>query len=109
MFKILKEAPKCWWPVTINQPIDGGKVKKIKCKVQFNLFNDDEYQELLDKNNDKEMAMALIADWDGVGDENGNKIEASEENKQAFCKIAYVRRAIFNAYAKASIGAPEKN
>lgn len=108
MFKLINENPIVTWPVTIAIPADQGKVLKAKCKLTFELIDDDEFSELAAMGDDV-LLQRVVSGWQDVGDEDGKPLPFSEENLRRFSKRAYVRRSIFAAYQKANTGTAEKN
>ncbi|GLX85053.1 hypothetical protein tloyanaT_13050 [Thalassotalea loyana] len=106
MFK-LKSENVVLWPVIINEPVDGGKVKKHKCQVRFKLLKQAEFD--LFYTDDRALLKQVIKGWEGLGDESGELLEFNEDNLQALTDIAFVRSSLISGYLSANTGAQVKN
>lgn len=107
MFK-LKKNRQVWWPVTINVPADGGRIIPCETQVQFNLLEQHEFDEYAEQS-DEAALEAIMANWKGFADEQGEPLPFNRETLLAVLAHQYVRIAIFTAYNQACIGAAAKN
>src|SRR5688572_354029 len=100
MFKIeKKESFK--WPVTVFVPKDGGGFhpgREFQCT--FKLLPQSQMDTALDKlkADDVDLLRTLVLDWTGVQDHDGSEFPFSEENRDTFIDIPYVRTAMIKSY-----------
>lgn len=97
-----------WWPVTICVPVDGGKVDKHEIDVQFEIIEEEDYNNAA-KEGDVALLELLIKDWKGIKSTNNKDLVFNNKNLNAVIKKAFVRKAMVEAYHQAQIGAPVKN
>jgi len=107
MFKLLKNN-RVYWPVTIHQPADGGTTTQHKCQVEFEIKEQDIFNQLANEG-DQTLLTNLVTGWRGIGDENGDEMEYNQENLTALINIPFVRTGLIRGYMEAASGAPAKN
>ncbi|WP_150113738.1 hypothetical protein [Colwellia psychrerythraea] len=104
----LKKTNIVWWPVTINEPVDGGKVTEFPCQIQFELLDQKEFDELSLKG-DIVLLSSVVKGWQEILGANKKDLPFTKKNIDAFLQVPYVRASLFNAYLGAVSGAPVKN
>lgn len=95
------------WPVKIKVPQDGGGVDEATVTLQFELLTRSEYRGL-EGSSPEEIEAVLrgkIKGWQDVCDADGNPIDFTPENLDAFLDVPYVERAVSVALMGASAGA----
>ena len=107
MFK-LKKSNVVWWPVTINEPADGGEVIEHQCQIQFELVNQDKFDELA-MQGDIALLNTLVKGWKDILGTNSKDLPFTKKNTEAFFQVPYVRASLITAYMNAVSGAPAKN
>lgn len=108
MFKLIDDPELIWWPVVIEQPIDGGKVQKHKIEIQFLLLDEDAYAAQA-SNGDLAFIRYVVRDWKHVCDASGNEIDFSEPVLNRLISRGYVQVAIVRAYNEMRLGYVRKN
>ena len=108
MFKLV-DSHKVTWPVTIQKPIDGGKVEKHKVDAVFEILPSEESMEL--SREGELLERVVVGLKTEIGDEEGNPVEFEGEIRKRFLRIPYVRAALVEAYFQAAAGreAQQKN
>ena len=107
-FKRLGQRIEVEWPVTVSEPIDGGKVQQSEFTARFHLLTDEETT-----------ATQNAAQAPG-GDPNGwvnaffvglgkDEEPLTPEMKALMVGTSWIRQAIVKAYIAAWNGAPVKN
>jgi hypothetical protein len=107
MFK-LKKSNIVWWPVTINEPADGGAVIEHQCQIQFELISQDKFDELAQQG-DIILLNSLVKGWQEILGTNNKDLPFTKKNTDAFFQVPFVRAALINGYMHAVSGAPSKN
>jgi len=102
MFK-LKKSNIVWWPVTINEPADGGLTTEHKCQIQFELVSQDKFDELAEQG-DSILLTTLVKGWRELLDENDGELAFNQENINALLQYPYVRAGFIRAYMGAISG-----
>ena len=106
---ILKKQNDVMWPCKISVPADGGKFVKETVSVRLKLLPAKEFQSLIKRSDDVLFVREVLLGWEGVGDETGKALEFSDATRDALAQTPYFVRALLEAYAEASVGAPAKN
>jgi hypothetical protein len=125
MFKLVKER-RAWWPVKWMVPAeDGGKGKEVSIELQFRIKSVDELigvlraaetlgnePDILGDATSMSVAMArafspMIADWRGVGDEDGQALAFSQDGLETLFNMPGVFDAALRAYKSCVTGTPE--
>jgi hypothetical protein len=107
MFK-LQKSNVVWWPVTINETIDGGLVTEHHCQIQFELVSQDKFDELA-LQGDIILLNGLVKGWREILGSNNKDLPFTQKNTDAFFQVPYVRASLINGYMNAVSGAPSKN
>ena len=107
MFK-LQQKPLVWWPVTIKVPVDGGQISEHEIQVQFELLDQDKYDELALKG-DSHVVKQITKNWKDIADEHGETLPFNEDNLALLTNKIFVRTGILFGYMSAVSGAPIKN
>jgi hypothetical protein len=100
-FKIVQKRTVTW-PVTVNIPMDGGKLSKQTFQAEFEVATQDQLDEWVRAGVD--VLDMVFQGWKGVADEAGTELPFNDETKKKFLAITYVRAALFNAYAEVQHG-----
>ncbi len=104
MFKV-QEQDAIKWPVDINIPRDGGNVVKATMTAQFEIIDEDEYNDLLESGADKAILRRVLIGWGkDYCNTGGDPIEFSEEERENLIKIPYARIGLINAYIECAYG-----
>ncbi len=104
----LKKSNIVWWPVTINEPTDGGTVTEHKCQIQFELVSQEKFDELAIQG-DIVLLNGLVKGWQEILGTNNKDLPFTKKNTDAFFQVPYVRASLINGYMSAASGAPSKN
>lgn len=108
MFK-LSAKPSVAWPVTVNVPQDGGKVRTHTFEARFALLTQAEIDQAVGASrngdeNDDLLGLALLG-WSGVKEEDGETdVPFNDETKQQMLAIPYVRGGLLKAFFEATSG-----
>ena len=112
-FKIAQGAQaqekKVWWPVDIYEPLDGGKSRLHKVKVQFSVLPPAEVTDLIEAGGDNAILDRVVADWQGFQDENGAEVALTDDARALYFALPYVRAAVVQTYFQAAVGGRRKN
>lgn len=107
-FKLTKTR-KVNWPVTIEVPIDGGRVSPQLCHAEFEILEHEEYKALMD-DDIAFLCRVVVGFGNDIQDEAGEPLSCSQENKLSLIKSAgFVRVGFLNAYHEAAAGIASKN
>lgn len=105
---VLKKVSSYKWPVTVSVPVDGGKFKKETFTVTFRKIGRSKFSELVEEG-ENTLVHAIVEDWEGVKDEDGDEVPFNEETASALLDDPFVLRALIDAYADSFQGAQAKN
>ena len=107
-FKIAKHPIKSDATVSVKVP---GHKKHQEFTAKFEVMKHDEYRERTEgRSDDLALLKSVVADWDGVVDENGNEVPFSESALEDMCQYTFVRTAFLRAYNELMFGySPAKN
>jgi len=100
MFKI-SEKRIVEWPVKVSVPQDGGKVRTMDARVEFEHLPQAEFDEIYaGGGNDAELMQRVVKGWPAGQflDEKGEEIAFSPETLDRLMQISYVRVAFVSAY-----------
>jgi len=96
------------WPVTVNVPQDGGKVKAHPLDVEFEVLTMTESEESVQRGED--LLDRVVQGWGRYVDENDQAIAFGAEAKKKFLEDQPTRTALFTAYGEIQSGrAARKN
>lgn len=107
-FKALGEPIERLWPVTVNEPMDGGTVQESEFTARFKIVSEEESNAAIEasgkKGGDPFALFRLV--WVGLATKHGDLTE------DVFLKMLakpYVRQAVLMAYFRCAQGAAAKN
>lgn len=105
MFK-LEKMKSILWPVTVNEPRDGGTFAKSCFNLKFELLPGGEFNAIYKSGgNDEDLLRRSVI---GFGldliDESGAPISFTQENLELLISKPYVRNAMIEAYLELSQG-----
>lgn len=100
--------PTVWWPVVIKVPIDGGKTSDHEVSLQFEILEEDEYNEIATKG-EKSILKRVIKGWKHIDDIDGKAMKFTVENLDILLKKSFVHRSFVIGYLNAAIGEVVKN
>ncbi len=104
MFK-LQEMDAIKWPVPISIPRDGGNVVKATMTAQFELIDEDEYNQLIKDGGDKALLERVLVGWGkDYCNSDGGPIEFSEEARETLITIPSCKVALVSAYIECAYG-----
>jgi hypothetical protein len=104
----LKKTNIVWWPITINEPTDGGLVTEHKCQIQYELLSQTEYEEF-SKKGDVALLNRIVKGWKEILGTNNKDLPFTKKNTDAFFQVSFIRSSLINGYWLADSGAPVKN
>ena len=109
-FKLLgkTDAKKVWWPVQIQEPLDGGRSRIHKVEIEYEVVNQDTLDDLT-AINDLAVLRRVITGWKGFQDDSGAELPCDDDNKEAAVQVPYVRSALLQGYFMAATGGRRKN
>ncbi len=105
------------WPVTVNEPLDGGGAKKHQFSVEFEILGQTEQDETMRGapagDRDVDLLARVLHGWGEDGPRGADKqpVTFSEEAKSELLELQNARAGILRAYfeAAAGNGAARKN
>lgn len=110
---IVNEEKKVWWPVTVHEPVDGGKTKKRKFSLEFVIEDPKDWGDADDADAEStvDVLARVVTDWKGVGASKDEPLEFDSETfKTQMLTKTYIVSAIWNAYMfEVLAGAEAKN
>lgn len=112
MFKIVQN-PTYTWPVTVEMPVDGGRVEKATFDIEFKRLTQtrlNEIRDAIEKSaiTDVDLSREVITDWSGITDADG-PVPYSEAARDQLLDIPLVASAIVMAFFGSISGAKRKN
>jgi len=109
MFK-LEKLTSVSWPVTIRQPLSGGKHACAEVEITYPLVEAEEYDKLMALNV-VDVVPLVVKGWREAdfGDADGVPLPFSPENLARLNQREYITLALFNGFCRAQRGALEKN
>lgn len=96
------------WPVSVDEPADGGVFETSTFDATFKRLGRAEFAKLSNKG-DYDLIKAVLIDWNGIDDEDGKPIPFSIEALKEFSDDSYWVRGVLTAYTKTFEGAREGN
>lgn len=100
------------WPVTIEEPADGGKTELHEVSVQYRLIKQSDYDAAFEQGQDAGVLRQVVAGWNGFSRAVGPGAETmlfSAEALEQLIEVPYVRRALVLGYVECVRGARRKN
>lgn len=92
------------WPVTIEEPADGGLFDSSTFDITFKRLGRKEFDKLGEKGG-LVLLKAVVLDWTGITDEDGTEIPFSMQALTDFADDPYWVRGVLKAYTETFEGA----
>jgi hypothetical protein len=105
---VRKKVKTFKWPVTVEEPADGGTFEASVFDAQFKRLGRKEFAKLAEKG-ELELLQSVLAGWDGITDEEGNAVPFSNAMMKEFADDPYWIRGVLKAYTETFDGAREGN
>ena len=80
---VRKKVKTFKWPVTIEEPADGGTFDASTFDITFKRLGRKEFSALSEKG-DLILLKAIVLDWDGITDEDGKAVPFSIDTLREF-------------------------
>lgn len=105
---VFVEDPQVWWPVTVQQPVDGGGVVEKRFKARFRDVPEARRRELAEQGDEghKIILREAITSLTDILDANGNAVPFSPELLDVLLGRAWCRYGISRAYGEVLAGMP---
>lgn len=106
MFK-LTDVRIVEWPVRINEPQDGGKIKVRELTAKFEHISQEEFDSIYSNGgNDHALLKRVVKDWREaqVQDASDQPMPFNEENFARVTQVSYARLAFVGAYLEIQHG-----
>lgn len=109
MFQFTKQRLVKDWPATITVAQNGGSVSSHQIGVDLEIIDTEHYRAVAAQG-DRAVIAAIVKGWHGIGDEYGEPLPFSEENRDALASHTGFTSAVLTAYLQAARGeAAQKN
>lgn len=105
---IRKKVKSFKWPVTIEEPADGGSFDSSTFDITFKRLGRKEFGKLSEKG-DLPLLKAIVLGWLGISDEDGAAVPFSIETLTEFADDPYWVRGVLKAYTETFDGAKQGN
>jgi hypothetical protein len=105
---IRKKVKTFKWPVTVEEPSDGGTFDSSTFDAVFKRLGRSEFAKLSEKG-DVQMLQAVLVGWDGISDEDGQAVPFSQATLKEFADDPYWIRGVLKAYTGTFESAREGN
>ena len=105
---IRKKVKTFKWPVTVEEPSDGGIFDSSTFDATFKRLGRSEFAKLSEKG-DVQMLQSVLVGWDGMDDEDGKPIPFSQTAVKEFADDPYWIRGVLKAYTETFNAAREGN
>ena len=104
----LTEDRRVMWPVTINEPADGGKITRRKIDIEFRIDDIAKWEETGESV--KDVLTRNIVGWSGLQNSKKEPVPFNDETLEQLLTDPYALPAIWNAYLNEVLaGAEAKN
>ncbi len=98
-----------WWPVTTQEPKDGGGATYHKVQVQYELLAESEKDQIITDGGDMAFLHRVVHDWRDFLEADGSAIACSQESRADFFEMSHVKAALVAGYFNAIFGGKRKN
>lgn len=98
-----------WWPITIQEPKDGGQATHHKVEVQYEILPESEKDDLIEGGGDRAFLSRVVHDWKHFQEADGTEVSCNDETRVEFFELSYVRTALIQGYFVAQMGGRRKN
>jgi len=105
---VRKKVKTFKWPVTVEEPADGGVFDSSTFDITFKRLGRKEFATLSEKG-DLILLKAVVLAWDGIDDEEGKAVPFSLEALKEFSDDPYWIRGVLKAYTETFDGAKQGN
>lgn len=105
---VRKKVKTFKWPVTIEEPADGGTFDSSTFDITFKRLGRKDFSALSEKG-DLILLKAIVLDWDGINDEDGKAVPFSIDTLKEFSDDPYWIRGVLKAYTETFDGARQGN
>ena len=96
------------WPVSIEEPADGGTFDTATFDAKFKRVGRKEFQKLGEKG-ELDLLKVIMVGWDGILDEEGKEVPFSLEAMREFSDDPYWIRGVLKAYTETFEGGRQGN
>ena len=105
---VRKKVKTFKWPVTVEEPADGGIFDSSTFDITFKRLGRKEFATLSEKG-DLILLKAVVLNWDGIEDEEAKALPFSLESLKEFSDDPYWIRGVLKAYTETFDGAKQGN
>ena len=105
---VRKKVKTFKWPVTVEEPSDGGTFDSSTFDATFKRVGRKEFSRLSEKG-DVQLLQTIMVDWDGITDEDGQAVPFSVSAIKEFADDPYWIRGVLKAYTETFEGARQGN
>jgi len=105
---VRKKVKTFKWPVTVEEPVDGGTFDASTFDATFKRLGRAEFQKLVDKG-DVELLEAVLVGWEGVKDEADKEIPFTKATVKEMLDDPCFTKGVIGAYLASLEGAKAKN
>lgn len=105
---VRKKVKTFKWPVTVEEPADGGTFDSSTFDITFKRLGRKEFSALSEKG-DLILLKAIVLDWDGINDEDGKAVPFAIDTLKEFSDDPYWIRGVLKAYTETFDGARQGN
>lgn len=96
------------WPVTVEEPADGGTFDSSTFDATFKRLGRADFAKLTEKG-DVQMLQAVMIGWDGINDEDDKPVPFSQAALKEFADDPYWIRGVLKAYTETFDAARQGN
>jgi hypothetical protein len=96
------------WPVTVEEPVDGGEWKEQGFTAVFKRLGRSEFNKLTELG-DEAVIQEILEGWDDLKEESGEAIAYTPEAVAEMSNDTYWSRGVIKAYFEFLNGGKEKN
>ena len=107
--KEAKQPKLVWWPVTIQEPKDDGRAVHHKVKVQYEIIEESEKEQVIADGGDPGFLQRVIKDWKDFLEEDNSQVPCTPETVAEFIETSWIKTALVQAYFVAAVGGRRKN
>ncbi len=104
LYKFAKN-PIVWWPVTINEPLDGGVVRQYKLKGKFEIISTPDQDAIYAAGgSDIDLMRRTLKSWEDMPGADDKPVAFSPEAMEEVMAMPFVRSGFVESYVAASVG-----
>ena len=105
---VRKKVKVFTWPVSIEEPADGGTFYTATFDAKFKRVGRKEFQKLGEKG-ELDLLKVIMVGWEGILDEDGKEVPFSLEAMREFSDDPYWIRGVLKAYTETFEGGRQGN